>query len=743
MKKILILFSFVMGTICANSQVVSRYFPKQTGTIEHISAEKQKAMANKRVVEMPAFDVQRMLKEDKEMAGVDVPYRFGKGFDVSYTLDDGSWDEVDSGRVWSMTIHSKDALSLNFIFHDFRLPDGATLNIVNGDNTFIYGPVTRKAIPENGIILTDIIPGSKMTIYLYEPKEQAGRSSFTIKRVVHGYKGIDYDEILGAIGASHSCNVPAEDHPEYSKEYDAIALVMKSTGDELCSGSLLMTTDFSFTPYLLTAFHCLDSDKNSILSSQEKSDASQWLFKFKFRNSTYTGSNFTTGITFNGDVFRAAASETDFALLQLNQNLSGYGFTWLGWDKSGIAPTNGGGLHHPCGDFLKVSIEDNNFTSIGWNGSSVYNHWYVNFDEGITQGGSSGSPIFDQNKRVVGQLHGGPASDDVCDQTRRKYGKLSLSWSGSSASTRLSDWLDPQGTNLSYIDSYKESEFESIKSLQASLSGPDVVCNSAVYSLSGYSESVRVIWSFQLLSGVAPILQPSSNSHTCTVINSSSSAFKGDLVATAKIGSYILDTYSKHISGNLQLTLTYWDGGTYNGTFFPGDNWATSGNGVLIESDDLNGMSAKMSLSCSPSNYTPLAINNGMIQFTMPYLDSEEYVILKIYGNCFSETYYVIPNVNHYHNSQTVQVEAVGDHQYEIRIDGIVENQNEALHNAETYVDKEWKVMIYSVEDKQLMMIRKATGNRLTLDTSGWRRGTYVVRVIVDGTCYSSKISVK
>ena len=208
---------------------------------------------NASVKEMPSFDVQSMIKEDREMAGEDVPYRFGKGFDVSYTLDDGIWEQIDSGRVWSMTFSSKDALSLNFIFHNFKLPDGATLNIVNEDNTFIYGPVTQESIPDNGIMLTDIIPGSKATILLYEPREQTGRSSLTIKKVVHGYRGINYDDILGAIGASHTCNVPAENHPEYSKEYDAIALLMKASGTELCSGSLLMSTDFSFTPSLCIA----------------------------------------------------------------------------------------------------------------------------------------------------------------------------------------------------------------------------------------------------------------------------------------------------------------------------------------------------------------------------------------------------------------------------------------------------------------------------------------------------------
>ena len=38
-------------------------------------------------------------------------------------------------------------------------------------------------------------------------------------------------------------------------------------------------------------------------------------------------------------------------------------------------------------------------------------HWFVAaWDEGMTEGGSSGSPVFDDSQRIRGQLHGGYAS---------------------------------------------------------------------------------------------------------------------------------------------------------------------------------------------------------------------------------------------------------------------------------------------------------------------------------------------
>ena len=76
--------------------------------------------------------------------------------------------------------------------------------------------------------------------------------------------------------------------------------------------------------------------------------------------------------------------------------------------------------------------------------------WNVNWSEGTTEPGSSGSPLYDSNHRIVGQLCCGSAAcgNDANDYYGRSIG---LSWSGSSSST-LSSWLDPLGTNATYLD---------------------------------------------------------------------------------------------------------------------------------------------------------------------------------------------------------------------------------------------------------------------------------------------------
>jgi hypothetical protein len=130
---------------------------------------------------------------------------------------------------------------------------------------------------------------------------------------------------------------------------------------------------------------------------------------------------------------------------------------FFGWDRTGNNPSSGTGIHHPAGMVMKISFDDNSLTpnssSILWDDwtySPVNSHWVVGLDNGTVEHGSSGSPLFDQNHRVVGQLHGG---GEGCAPVTEYYGRLNVSWAGGgSNSSRLSNWLDPNNTGATILD---------------------------------------------------------------------------------------------------------------------------------------------------------------------------------------------------------------------------------------------------------------------------------------------------
>lgn len=264
MKRIFILtilFSSIFGII--NAQVETHYYEK--GGTPNLRHSISKSIMVKR---MPAFDIEKVKEENVEKDVKTGLCHFGKGFDVSYTLADGIWEDAEGGRLWTMAFESPGALSLNFVFDDFFLPEGAELYVTNEDESVVFGPVTHEALYENGHFLTDIISGSHATISLFESFECLGQSTLTIKRVVHGY-------IDGFVSQNYSSGTRSQytyDSPNvacysnYEEVSDGVGLIMTSDGGALGTGSLVMTTDYSFKPYFLTSYFFIDRNDDGTIS---------------------------------------------------------------------------------------------------------------------------------------------------------------------------------------------------------------------------------------------------------------------------------------------------------------------------------------------------------------------------------------------------------------------------------------------------------------------------------------------
>lgn len=718
-----------MLSVSALAQVETKHFPK--GNMQNEISKYR--VFNKKITKMPPFDLKTILEDDEKTANLNSPYRFGKAFNVSYSLDNGIWANVENGRLWSMTFSSENALSLNFVFENFYLPDGAKLYIENQEKTVLYGPVTSQDIPKNGFFLTDIIEGSQATIYLFEPSIHKNCSSLTIRRVVHGFNNNLFYDAQKKTNRSASCHTDVVCEPTFLEESNAVAVVVLSNGTHLCSGSLQMSTDLSFKPYFLTAFHCADtSPQNQYLSDNEISNAEAWMFKFLYKKTTCGGSNYSE-ITYNSATFRAGYPNSDFLLMEINHNLaSNPNLTWLGWDKGGSTPSSSVSIHHPAGDLMKIAISDNPATtsSFGYDNNSWKIRW--NDDGGVTEGGSSGAPLLNQNKRVVGQVWGKLLEDfyesnEPCGRKNTHFGKFNLSWSGGGHSyDRLSDWLDPIGQNCNTTNT----------SHPITISGSHLISSSRLFSVENLPSGYTVEWSISDNYYSQHCLQqnyPEPNQCTITrapyqnMMNATLTAnikYNGVTIRTlTKTGLYAYnDFYGEYTCDTIAGIIDY------THVFYVRPGYST-----FISSPNL----VNATVSYDPAGTTPLYLflepTQWRLSFTMPINNGGVPVILNVDDVCGNHyKLYAMPRGSFYFNI------AYGDGYINITLEN---DDVKALKTMAT--EQPWSYEIRSASMGTLKASKSINGRSTTISTAGWPKGIYIIKAKIGKEEVTEKIVVK
>ena len=163
---------------------------------------------------------------------------------------------------------------------------------------------------------------------------------------------------------------------------------------------------------------------------------------------------------------RANRQASDFALLELTRRPSHTNLSYLGWSREVVGITSTAGIHHPRGDLMKIGVDQDvpvqRATNIVIDGVTypAGNLWEVDFDIGTVEEGSSGSPLLDQNQRIIGQLLGATINLSLphlgrCQIRNGFYGRINASWGrdaagnflpGRNATNSLASWLDPNNT---------------------------------------------------------------------------------------------------------------------------------------------------------------------------------------------------------------------------------------------------------------------------------------------------------
>lgn len=397
-------------------------------------------------ITMPEVD-NKVLQKKASVAGEQEtklkPFQFAHGFQVNISpAKDGKWTRnVNGFDIWQIRIVSSGAYSLNLIFDDFNLPEGARLYLFNEKENQYRGAFTSYNNKSTGKFAVSPVSGDELIVQYEVPSGQNGENHFVITQVNHDFVGIlksSDRRPAGEIAGSCNIDIYCDEGNAWTDVKDAVCRIIVN-GREICTGTLVNNTKEDQRPYIISAAHCYDMLKYAETS----------VFTFNYESPYCAPLDGDPANSVSGSVMKAFSDSLDFALVELSLvPPPDYRPYFAGWDKRAQLPDSSVSIHHPWGDVKKIAYDSDppvysNFASdytprgflkvLRWNG-------------GVTEDGSSGGPLFNPQKNLVGTLTGGQAT---CNNPVNDYfSRFDMAWEYRSDSAKqLKYWLDPLNTN--------------------------------------------------------------------------------------------------------------------------------------------------------------------------------------------------------------------------------------------------------------------------------------------------------
>ena len=754
------------------------------------------------VIDLPVPDVKRLLQEDslKQEKNPNGLQRTAVSIPVILDINkDGVWSTLEDGaRLWQMEIHAEEALALDFVFSKFWLPKEGKFFLFNPSTKETIGAITTKHLfgdkdkPQR--FSTGILKGDMIVLEYYQPAEEKELPVVKVEKVYYTY--IPAPNFLSASTCSYEVNVNCSEGSSWQLEKNAVALVYCKNDNESgwCSGSLVNNTQNNLAPLFLTADHCVGT-KDAISDN----DLSDWVFYwgYELESCSSTTQPFYYSKTTIGATLIANNSYTDFALLQLHQDplyIPGFIPYYLGWDASGNSGIGGVCIHHPNYDVKKISTYSCTPQTVPFDSSPLV-YWGVQWDatvngHGITEPGSSGSPLINCNHRVIGQLAGTSETLDCTNLTGgvSKYGKLSASWSGNGNNDnrrRLDYWLDVNGSNTNVIDGFSLYDLCS----PSSLSGPSTICSSSTntYTINDLPSGFTTNWSIDNSNFSIMLF-----GNQCFVTYTGTPQYSvANLTATIMWNGTTVKTLTKRIVMHGTDLVAYGEQDGYvssNGTFpsrsftIPANNGLRNipeginrevfadkeslpinfiedntrdlvrprvdlcgygitdingGNMVYLNSDRFDGMDISFSGLYRPTYFYH---SGSYVSFEMPYNSPNYPVILQAEsnGHChdFCLTFNVIPLPGVLSGDDIIWVNLDGSMLYVSFMYG-----GEPAGNGQYYFPN-YTVTIRKIPGGTQVYSNTFNGTQtsFSINTSSWASGIYSIRIVCNGNSYSKTI---
>lgn len=202
-------------------------------------------------------------------------------------------------------------------------------------------------------------------------------------------------------------------YSQWSSLKSGIGQMVFSSGwaEYVCTGSVVMDTAETFSPWFLTANHCINN----------QNEASSLVVTWDFETTSCNGTvpNFWGLPRSNGAQLKFSNMYFDESLLLLNepppQNTA-----YLGWTTEQLVTNEEiTVIHHPGGAYKRISF--------GYMTELFGPYWNVRYYESPTEGGSSGSPLFNDEKLVVGTLTSGLSACNAL-WGKDNYGRFEGAW---------------------------------------------------------------------------------------------------------------------------------------------------------------------------------------------------------------------------------------------------------------------------------------------------------------------------
>lgn len=421
-----------------------------------------------------SFNVEDLKLVDQWQVSQGAPLRVATLIHTDLNIsNDGTWHTLPGGEtICQLNIQAEGAVALMLYYKEFYIPQGGKLFIYNAGKTHLIGAFTHQSNPVSGKFASEFVAGDDIILeYVAAPSGEKPR--LHIEDIGYGYNHL-YVTGKPSLRSENSCevNINCEEGNDWQTEKKGVCKMVQRIGTEsyLCSASLINNTAQDFKPYILSAQHC----SSNLDEAASESDYNQWVFYFHYeRSECDNDSQPATYQTMVGCRMIASTpihGGSDGLLLLLNQNIpDDYYVYYNGWDRRNTPATSGVSIHHPEGEYKKISTFTSHAVSTSWldkddNEGAKNAHWNVIFSEtanghGVTAGGSSGSPLFNQDKLIVGTLSGGSSSCEKTDGINL-YGKLFYHWNqhGRKTTERMDVWLDPLNTGAERLQGRYKKE---------------------------------------------------------------------------------------------------------------------------------------------------------------------------------------------------------------------------------------------------------------------------------------------